>query len=322
MTAHHHEHHHQHATPIPSLPGELRWSVERSLWLLGLLLCVAYWGVSSFSLPAFALFVGLSGLTLCLGHSVGLHRGVIHSSFKTSRWLERVFMYLATLAGMGAPLSMMRMHELRDFWQNEPAAPEFYSYAHGPWRDFIWYLHTDHHPAIPAHDHPVTLPARFEQDPFYQWLQSTWMLQQLPVALACFLLAGWGGVIWGVCARVAISCVGHWLVNYVAHTRGYHSWEIEGSGEQGRNSLLFGALSMGEGWHNNHHAWPNSARLGLEWWEVDAGYMCVWGLQKLGLIWDVQLAGQVSPVRPIHRVTHQHADAQQVLKDQPRELLG
>ena len=139
-------------------------------------------------------------------------------------------------------------------------------------------------------------------DRFYRFLDWSWMLQSLPIAILFYMAAGWGGVVWGVCARIAVSSLGHWLVNYVAHTTGYQGWSIEGSGEQGRNSILFGAISMGEGWHNNHHAWPNSARMGLEWWELDAGYMSLRVMEKLGLVWDVQVAGEVEPVRPIERL--------------------
>jgi stearoyl-CoA desaturase (delta-9 desaturase) len=298
---HHHEHAHGHARPIPCAPGEIRWSARRSLWLLAMIVVVAAFGIETFSITAFAIFTLTSVITLCVGHSVGLHRGVIHRSYRTSLFLERALVYLATLTGMGGPLALVRMHELRDYWQNQPEAPEYYSYAHGIWRDFLWYLHYDHHPRT-GEELTLDLPEEVMRDRFYQFLDRTWMLQQLPIALMFYALAGWGGVVWGICARVAVSSLGHWLVNYVAHTTGYQGWSIEGSGEQGRNSILFGAISMGEGWHNNHHAWPNSARMGLEWWEVDFGYATLWVMEKLGLVWDVQVAGEVAPVRAIERV--------------------
>ena len=210
-------------------------------------------------------------------------------------------MVLATLTGMGGPIGLMRMHELRDHWQNQPEAPAYYCYAHGPWRDFLWYLHMDHHPRPGQPKVAIQLDPRATGDALYRWLDRWWMASQVPLGLGLWALGGWGWVVWGVFARVALGMLGHWLVNYVAHTRGAHDWEIPGSGEQGRNSWLFGALSFGEGWHNNHHAWPGSARMGLEPGQLDLSYGCIRAMAWLGLIDRVQVAGQMPNARRARR---------------------
>ena len=117
------------------------------------------------------------------------------------------------------------------------------------------------------------------------------------MAVLLFAWLGWGGVIWACCGRIFVSQLGHWLVNYVCHTSGTLRYELDGAGEEGRNHWLFGALSMGEGWHNNHHAWPDSARFGIGWREPDPGWWMVCVLERLGLAWDVQTMETVA-LRP------------------------
>ena len=104
------------------------------------------------------------------------------------------------------------------------------------------------------------------------------MAQQLPWALLFFAVGGLTWVVWGICARVAASVTGHWLVGYFAHNRGPRSWHVEGAGVQGYNVPYCGRITMGEAWHNNHHAFPSSARLGLRDDEVDPGW---WVLRAL-----------------------------------------
>lgn len=257
----------------------------RSLWLVGMLGIWLALGPATVTPQLALLWAASSATTLCLGHSVGLHRGVIHRAFRMGKRLEATLVYLATLCGMGGPIGMFRMHEVRDHWQNQRMCPEYYAYGHGILQDFLWYLHMDHHPQGAAFEPAV--PPRVADDTFYRFLDRTWMLQQLPWAALLYALFGLGGVVWGIAGRVATSVLGHWVVNYFAHTRGEIAYELEG-GEEGRNNWVFGALSMGEGWHNNHHAFPRSARIGLRPHELDPGWLAIRGLAALGLVWDVK----------------------------------
>ena len=271
----------EHAHPLPHAPGEVRLSSVKVLWN-GSLLAALIIAPGCFDAAA-ALFAALSAaVVLAVGHSAGFHRGVIHGAYRMGPRTERVLTYLAVLAGIGGPIGMLRMHNTRDGHQNRPAAPDYYTFAHSALRDASYYLFHEHTGAPAAID-----PAR-ERDPFFRFLERTWRWQQLPWALALLLLGGWTWVVWGVGVRVAVCVLGHWLVNYAAHTRGYRRWRMLGSGEEGRNHLLWGALAMGEGWHNNHHAWPDSARFGIGWWELDPGFWVVCALQAAGLVWDVK----------------------------------
>jgi fatty-acid desaturase len=101
-------------------------------------------------------------------------------------------------------------------------------------------------------------------------------------------MGGMPWLVWGITVRVAASVTGHWLVGYFAHNRGPRSWHIEGAGVQGYNVPYCGLITMGEAWHNNHHAFPSSARLGLRDGETDPGWWVLRTLQWAGLVWGVK----------------------------------
>jgi stearoyl-CoA desaturase (delta-9 desaturase) len=188
-------------------------------------------------------------------------------------------------------LDLVYQHDLRDHWQNQRRAPAVYAYRHSLWTDFVWYLHCrwTPRPDAPAGLHYAP-PRRADihDVPFYAWLQRTWRLQQLGLAVVLFGVGGWPWVVWGVLGRLAITRTGFWLVNYLAHTHGTLAHPIAGSCEQGRNNAWFGLVSFGEAWHNNHHAWPSSAQVGVEPWQVDPAWRFIQLLERLGLAWDVK----------------------------------
>jgi stearoyl-CoA desaturase (delta-9 desaturase) len=104
-------------------------------------------------------------------------------------------------------------------------------------------------------------------------------------------------LVWGIAVRVAVSVTGHWLVGYFAHNRGPRSWHINGAGVQGYNIPGCGLITMGEAWHNNHHAFPGSARLGIKEGEWDPGWCVLIVLYHVGLVWGVKTPDQL-PHRP------------------------
>ncbi len=279
-----------HALPLPHAPGEVRASPAKIAWNGGLL-AVTLAAPAFFDLGA-AVFAAASALFLLgVGHSAGFHRGVIHGAYRMGPWTERVLVYLAVLTGIAGPLGLMRMHDTRDRHQNQLAAPAYYAYDHSLWRDAAWYLLMEHTGATVAPD-----PVR-AADPWYRFLERTWKWQQLPWAVLLYTYGGLPWLVWGAGVRCAACVYGHWFVNYAAHTAGYLRVRMPASGEEGRNHLLWGALAMGEGWHNNHHAWPRSARFGVAWWEVDPGWWIVRALRALGLVWDVKTWRDGAPLR-------------------------
>ena len=282
--------------------GCVRWAPAKSLWIGGMSLAALVLGPLLFSWSALALFVVTTGVTLCAGHSVGLHRRLIHGSFACPLWLERVLVYLGVLVGMAGPIGMIRTHDLRDWAQRQTACHGYFGHEGGFWRDGWNQLHCEL-----ALDRPPVfrLEPRLANDPFIGWLERTWMLQQAPWAILFFALGGWSWVVWGVCARVTVGVTGHWLVGHFAHRHGHQSWIVEAAAVQGFDVGAAGLISMGESWHNNHHAFPGSARLGLYPGQVDLGFRLIQLFERLGLAWAIVLPEQL-PHRPaLRRVSPQ-----------------
>jgi stearoyl-CoA desaturase (delta-9 desaturase) len=246
-----------------------------------------------FTWDAFLLFVLTSGVTLCAGHSVGMHRRLIHNSFACPLWLEYVCVYLGVLVGMAGPIGMIRLHDMRDWAQRQRACHDYFAHRAGLWRDGWHQLHCrldlDNPPEF-------RLEPRLANDLLYAWMERTWVAQQLPWAVLFFAIGGMPWLVWGICARVAVCVTGHWLVGHFAHREGGQTWLVDGACVQGYDVKLAGLISMGESWHNNHHAFPGSARLGLEPGQVDLGWALILAFERAGLAWNI-----VTPERLPHR---------------------
>ena len=274
--------------------GVVRYSPVKSLWFTGMAAIAIVGGAATFSWGAIAVFVGATGCVLLFGHSLGSHRKLIHDSFQCPKWLEYVLVYCGVQVGLAGPLGLLRQHELRDYAQRLPDCHDYLRHGRGFWRDGWWQIHCelvlDHPPAIRVEE-------RLEQDRFYRMLERTWMLQQLPPALLLLALGGWTFVIWGVCARITAGVFGHWLIGYFAHNHGPMNMQVDGAAVQGHNIRFTSLLTMGECWHNNHHAYPGSARLGLHAGEWDPGWWTLCLLRKVGLAWNLRLPHDL-PARP------------------------
>lgn len=280
------------------LDGRVRWDPQHSLWNGGMLAASALFAPSLASWGAVTVFVLLTGATLLLGHSVGFHRRLIHRSFDCPRSLEHALVWIGTSVGMGGPLWMIRTHDLRDWAQRQPACHPYLSHRRPLLLDGWWQLHCRLVLANP----PAFNLGQVGRDPFYRFLERTWLLQQLPIALLLYAGGGWSWVVWGVCVRVCVSVTGHWFVGHLAHRTGPQSWAVSGAGVQAHNVPWAAIPTMGEAWHNNHHAFPGSARIGLYPGQSDWGFALIKGLERLGLAWGIILPEHLdrgAAIRPI-----------------------
>ena len=282
-----------------AVDGRIVWAPVKSLWVtahtVGGVAAIVWfpsWG-------GFAAFLALSALTLCAGHSVGLHRLLIHRTFTTPKRIERLLVWLGTLVGMAGPIGVIRIHEIRDWQQNQTVCPPHASHSAGWLRDAWWQMHCVFRLAHPP---ALLIEPEVARDPFYIWLERTWMAQQLIPAAVLLALGGLGWVLWGVCLRVAVSLIGHWTVVHAAHQGGYQGWRICGLPVQGYNLPGLGLVTFGEGHHGNHHAFPHSARLGIEPGQHDPGYQLIALLRALGLAWDVKHPDSAPPREGLVRV--------------------
>ena len=277
--------------------GRVRWAPIKSIWIGSMTLVAIILGPVLFSWDALALFLATTAITLCFGHSVGMHRRLIHRSFNCPRWLEYLCVYLGTLVGMAGPIGMMRTHDFRDWAQRQSSCHDYFCHRKGFWHDAWWQLHCE---LTLAHAPGFRPEPSVRNDRFYTFIERTWMWQQLPWALAFFVIGGPGWVVWGIAARVAVCVTGHWLVGHFAHRRGHQTWIVEGAAAQGYNIKIAGLISMGESWHNNHHAFPGSAKLGLHPGETDLGWGLIKAFEAMGWAWDIRTPDTM-PHRPALR---------------------
>lgn len=239
-------------------------------------------------LAMFALFAWVSG---GLGVTLCYHRLLTHRSFKTPKWLEYFLTGCAALAWQGGPIEWVGMHRLHHKHSDEPADP--HSPRHGfTWSHILWMLHGELD-GLSARDAAKDL----QRDRVTRWIDRFFWVPQLVLAAALmgggWLLAGpmlglsW--VVWGVAVRTVVVFHSTWFVNSATHTWGYQNYKD--TGDDSTNLWWVALLSMGEGWHNNHHRHPRSAAHGLRWFELDPTFWTIRALSWVGLARDIKLPG-------------------------------
>ena len=263
---------------------------------LGFAAAIIYLSGRGFSWIQLALLPGMYIFT-GLGITVGFHRLFTHHAFEANRVVQFILAALGSMAVEGPLLRWVALH--RRHHQHSDTADDPHSPHHhgrglqgvllGAWHAHLgWFFEPD----------PPDL-ARYVKD-----LRQSGLLRGVsalfPVWVAVSLLVpavlgglltgtwmgAWFGLLWGGLARIFFVHHVTWSVNSVCHLWGRQPYR---TGDDSRNNFVFGVLALGEGWHNNHHAFPASARHGLRWWQIDVSYWVIRGLALLGLAWNVRL---------------------------------
>ena len=265
--------------------GTLGFSWQKTLWFYIMVIPALCIDFAELSTHTIVIGITLTFLTVCFGHSIGLHRGVIHKAYVTSNLMRKILVYLFVLTGLGSPITWMKLHYYRDYWQNRQDCPPYFAYQHSIFRDFWWYLHLSFNA---KNDAKYSIPASDLNDPWYLWLHKTWYFHNLILMGLIFVLSDLNTMLFLMNFRIAIIIIGHWYIGYAAHKYGYARFEIDKANESGYNDVLLGILSFGEGFHNNHHGHPTSAKFSAAWYEIDLSWYMILGLEKLGLIHKVK----------------------------------
>ncbi len=239
---------------------------------------------SLFSWSGVFLMLFLYWLTASLGICLGFHRYLTHKSFDLPRWVAYPMVFFGTLACENGPITWVghhRMHHASSDTDKDPhnARRGFW------WSHFGWLVYI--HPDVDDQEKIRNITADISHDKFYQFLEKNFMLIQVAFGLTLLAIGGLPWVIWGVFARLVLVYHVTWLVNSAAHKWGYCNFELEQ--DLSTNCWWVGLLAMGEGWHNNHHAFPRSARHGLRPWEFDITWVSICILKKLGLATNVKV---------------------------------
>lgn len=215
-----------------------------------------------------------------LGITVGYHRLLAHRSFRSPRWLERVMATVGCCAMQGGPLRWVADHREHHFFSDSCGDPHDIRrgvfFAHMGW---IFYLYPRRYDQARI----TRRAADLARDPYLRWLERYHYLPGFVVGAALLSEGGVSLFLWGFCTRLVLLYHATWLVNSAAHLWGYRTFPYA----RGTNNWLVALLTFGEGWHNNHHAWPSSARHGLKAWELDASWLVISGLRRLGVARDL-----------------------------------
>ena len=265
--------------------GKIDFSWRKTFWLYTMIFPILFIDFSSIQWQDLALNILLLFLTVGIGHSVGLHRGIIHKSYKTSKTFRKISLYLFVLTGLGSPLNWLKQHYFRDYWQNRNDCPRYFQYKHSLFTDYYWNLHLTF---IPTDLVRYQIPEDDINDTTILWLHKTWQLHYIIFMLLLYFLVGFNSMVIATCLRTSIIILGHWYIGYASHKYGYSRHKINGADESGYNDIFLGLISFGEGFHNNHHSYPTSAKFSSKWYEIDFGWMIAWLLKKLKIITSVK----------------------------------
>ena len=201
--------------------------------------------------------------TTALGISLCFHRLLTHRSLRLRKPLEYVLAVFGTLALQGDPIRWVAVHRKHHAHADHEGDP--HSVVEGlKWAHVDWIYR--HNVALPSDEEMQHYAADLYADPFYRVLQYCNMPLQVALGLGLFAFGGWSWVIWGIFVRLAVTYNTTWLVNSAAHALGYRTYPTQ---DRSTNCWWVALISWGEGWHNNHHAFPFSARHGLRWFEID-----------------------------------------------------
>ena len=216
-------------------------------------------------------------MTGSLGIGLGYHRLLTHGGFKTPKAVEYFLTVCGTLALQSGPLQWVTTHRIHHAFtegENDPHSPRDGTF----WAHIGWLMHG----TALAHDEATMkrYAPDLLKDKVHVFISKYFFMTTIIVGAALFFIGGWSMVLWGIFLRQVFGWHMTFLVNSATHLWGKRRFETN---DDSRNNGLIAALTWGEGWHNNHHAHPRSARHGLTWKEVDLNWLQIKFLERIGL---------------------------------------
>jgi fatty-acid desaturase len=280
-------------TDVPTL-GRAAQSGKLS-WITAIFMAAFHVGAIAalffFSWKAVLAAAVLYMFAINMGIGMGYHRLLTHRGFKTPKSVEYFLAVCGTLALEGGPIFWVATHRLHHQLSDKTGDPHTPTEG-GWWAHVGWILSGES-----LHAQTVML-ARYApdltKDRFHVWLSKYHWVPLTIVGLGLLAIGGWTWVLWGIFFRVTVGLHATWLVNSATHMWGSRRFPTR---DESRNNWWVALLTGGEGWHNNHHAHPVSARHGLKWYEFDPNYYGIWLLKVLGLAHDIKIA-QYDPKNP------------------------
>lgn len=272
----------------PALKRETNWVTTAFMVLfhIGAVAALFLFNWQALAVTAVLYWIGLS-----FGIGMGYHRLLTHRSYKVPRPIEYFLAVCGTLTLEGGPISWVgthRIHHQNSDKEGDPHSP----HDGGWWAHMGWILSGQS-----CHNN-TALMAQYApdlaRDPFHAWLNTYHYVPLTLLGLVLLAAGGWPMVLWGVFLRVTVGLHVTWLVNSASHMWGRRRFATR---DDSRNNWWVALLTFGEGWHNNHHAHPTSARHGLAWYEIDCTWILIRLMQLAGLVRSVKVAKVASPAQ-------------------------
>lgn len=253
------------------------------------------------------ILLGVLYVVLSLGITIGYHRMLTHDGFKAPDWIRALFLIAGAMAWEGAPIMWASTHVKHHAHSDEEDDP------HTPLHGF-WYAHCGWLFGKQNFPSPEVYAPHLLKDPLVVFINRYTLLWMALALVIPFAIGGWTGLVWGGFVRIFLTTHITWSVNSICHTFGKRAFETT---DESRNEWIIGVLGLGEGWHNNHHAFPRNAFHGMRWWQFDLSGIVIRSLEILGLAREVQ---RVSPETvEAHRV--RTMSGREVLQQMRRQVL-
>ena len=268
----------------PWLPEKLTWANTDwvvAAWMVGMhagALAAPFY----FNWQSVAVCFVMHWFTASIGICLGYHRFLSHKSFKVVYPVKFVTMLAGALSGEGSPLvwsATHRLHHHRSDLAGDPHSPLITAM----WSHLSWMF---------IRRTPAQMQALFQkytpdlvQDPMLQFFEKTYFLWLVASGIALYMVGGLPMLLWGLCMRMVLVYHGTWFVNSATHIWGYRNYDVR---DESRNLWWVAIWAYGEGWHNNHHAQPTSARHGLRWYQFDMNWLTIRVFKKLGWVTQVK----------------------------------
>jgi stearoyl-CoA desaturase (delta-9 desaturase) len=264
------------------------YSDQKMNWATTLFMVVFHVGAIAalffFSWKVLAASVFLYWVATGLGISMGYHRLHTHRAYKLPLFVEHFLATCGCLSLEGGPISWVATHRIHHQLSDKPGDP------HSP-RDGTWWAHVGWLLTGESKHNNTRLMSKYApdlaKDRYYVWLNTYHLVPTAVLAVLLFAIGGWPLVLWGICVRAVFGLHATWLVNSATHLWGGRRFNTR---DDSRNNWWVALITFGEGWHNNHHAHPTSARHGLAWYEFDPTWISIKILRYFGIAKSVRAA--------------------------------
>mgnify|MGYP001817676120 CR=1 FL=1 len=242
-----------------------------------------------------------------LGITIGYHRLFTHRSFVTPRWVSTAFAIMGSMAVEGPVMHWVAIHRKHHQYsdhEDDPHSPHTHGAGlinaiRGMWHAHVgWVTEQRKHMDLPNYVYDLKKDKMlvWVSKLFFVWVALGLLIPAVAGGLLTMLLLDgsfWKGALlgflWGGLARIVLVHHVTWSINSVCHIWGGTPFK---SNDESKNNVIFGVLAMGEGWHNNHHAFPRSARHGLFWWQFDLSYVIIKAMSWVGLAKKINVPDQ------------------------------